>query len=167
MDAGMSIKAIAKAAPCSRMTVHRILGRGCGGCSKTRRLRPDVASRLLAVASPRPVVADGYKWTQADETVGVLPEEFVGSLRNLAWQRRGNCADPAVPTRVFFPGRGDQESLEAARAICTDCPVRQRCLEYGLATNSSGIWGGLSELERQQLRGERGGVTSQKNPAPA
>jgi hypothetical protein len=117
----MSIKAIVKAAPCSRMTLHRILGRSCGGCAKTRRLRPEVAGRLLAVRLPW-LSADVEehtpgKWRPGDDVVGTLPDGFVGSRRSIAWQKRGNCADPRVPTRVFFPSRGDIESLDAARAI--------------------------------------------------
>jgi WhiB family redox-sensing transcriptional regulator len=164
---GMSVKAIAKEAALSRMTIRRIVGHGCGGCTKTRRLNPEVASRILAVRLPRlPADTEGRTWKQrqADETVGVLPEGFVGSLRSLTWQRHGNCADDAIPTRTFFPSRGDRVLLDAAKAVCEGCPVKQQCLEYGIATGSSGLWGGLSELDRQKLQGlranhDRGGTS--------
>lgn len=29
-----------------------------------------------------------------------------------------------------------------AIAVCADCPVRAQCLTYGLATKSTGVWGG-------------------------
>jgi WhiB family transcriptional regulator, redox-sensing transcriptional regulator len=54
----------------------------------------------------------------------------------------------------FFPTRG--ESARDAKAICATCPVRQECLEYALRWDQlCGVWGGLSERERRQLRRER------------
>ena len=54
----------------------------------------------------------------------------------------------------FFPARG--ESTHAAKAVCAACPVRDACLEYALRTDiHCGVWGGLSELERRQLRRTR------------
>jgi hypothetical protein len=55
---------------------------------------------------------------------------------------------------MFFPYRGDLKT-RAAQAICEGCPVQAACLNYGLKTDSQGIWGGLTELERQQLKGRR------------
>jgi hypothetical protein len=164
----MSIKQIARAAPCSRMTIHRVLGRGCGGCAKTRRLRPETASAILAVRLPDYLAEERKppaRWTDDEGDTFGLPKEFTGDRRSLAWKAQGNCADPAVPVRAFFPGRGDRALLDAARAICEDCPVRERCLEYALETNSVGIWGGLTEVERQVMKGrraKRGNGVSQK-----
>jgi WhiB family redox-sensing transcriptional regulator len=54
----------------------------------------------------------------------------------------------------FFPARG--ESTHAAKAVCAACPVRKECLEYALhADIHCGVWGGLSELERRQMRRSR------------
>jgi WhiB family redox-sensing transcriptional regulator len=155
--AGLSVKQIAAEANVTRMTIARLIGVGCGNCRKTRRLHHEIASRILAVRSPLPVVDDGeYRWTLADDTIGVLPQGFVGSARrSLAWQRRGNCADPDVPTWLFFPSRGDRKTLEAALAVCAGCAVRAECLSYGLQTGSAGIWGGTTEIERQRLKGLR------------
>lgn len=43
-----------------------------------------------------------------------------------------------------------------AKSICNTCPVREPCLEYALSNESYGIWGGMSETERQYERLERG-----------
>jgi WhiB family redox-sensing transcriptional regulator len=52
---------------------------------------------------------------------------------------------------MFFPERG--EYVDAAKAVCSHCPVRQTCLEYAISTNERwGIWGGTSERERRPLR---------------
>lgn len=42
--------------------------------------------------------------------------------------------------------------LERARAICAECPVRQQCLSYGVDHREVGVWGGLTEDERDELR---------------
>lgn len=65
------------------------------------------------------------------------------------WQQQAACGgmDPGL----FFPERG--ESVEAAKAVCALCPVRQECLDFALVSREThGIWGGLSERERRRLR---------------
>jgi WhiB family transcriptional regulator, redox-sensing transcriptional regulator len=40
-----------------------------------------------------------------------------------------------------------------AKAVCARCRVRQECLEYAMRTRPvQGIWGGLTEAERERLR---------------
>jgi Transcription factor WhiB len=36
--------------------------------------------------------------------------------------------------------------------------VRKPCLNFALAVNATGIWGGTTERERQTMRGKRGGT---------
>lgn len=39
-----------------------------------------------------------------------------------------------------------------AKEICTDCGVREACLEYALSIREQhGIWGGLTENERREM----------------
>ena len=68
---------------------------------------------------------------------------------SLDWQRsRGCAADP----ETHFPRAKDRAATEAAVAICSRCPVRLLCLQWALDTRSRyGVWGGLSELDRQAL----------------
>jgi hypothetical protein len=50
----------------------------------------------------------------------------------------------------FFPERG--QSAREAKGICARCPVRADCLAYALRYDlHDGVWGGLSEQERQRL----------------
>ena len=43
-------------------------------------------------------------------------------------------------------------SHSSAKAICRSCPVVQECLAHSLAVQESyGVWGGLSEGERQTV----------------
>jgi WhiB family redox-sensing transcriptional regulator len=55
---------------------------------------------------------------------------------------------------TFFPS--NDEELAAAKAICAACPVRDKCLEWAMATRQDdGVWGGLTEVERRRLRRRR------------
>ncbi|MGH8887529.1 MAG: WhiB family transcriptional regulator [Egibacteraceae bacterium] len=61
---------------------------------------------------------------------------------------------------MFFPIGSTGPALdqaERAKAVCVDCPVRVECREWALATGQhDGVWGGLTEDERRQLRRQRG-----------
>jgi WhiB family transcriptional regulator, redox-sensing transcriptional regulator len=68
------------------------------------------------------------------------------------WQTHAECrgADPDL----FFPTQG--EATAPAKAVCAACPVRIDCLEYAMSNRITfGIWGGMSERERQRLRRQR------------
>jgi WhiB family transcriptional regulator, redox-sensing transcriptional regulator len=79
----------------------------------------------------------------------VMPGPAAPFLGN--WHARGLCsgADPDV----FFPSHGDPGTK--ARQICGSCTVRRECLEYATAADEWGIWGGLDEQERRNLRKKR------------
>ena len=77
------------------------------------------------------------------------------------WRARGACV--VVPTEVFFPGRGI--SLEPAKSVCRICPVLGACLDYAVTEPElKGVWGGLGEEERRQLRAQQ--VREAATPAP-
>jgi WhiB family transcriptional regulator, redox-sensing transcriptional regulator len=65
------------------------------------------------------------------------------------WFDRAAClhTDPDA----FYPEKGG--SSRAAKRVCHTCPVQAECLSYALANDERfGIWGGLSERERRQLK---------------
>lgn len=67
------------------------------------------------------------------------------------WTDTAPCANVTNP-EMFFPLDEDGPDGAPARALCADCPLRARCLEYALATGmAAGIWGGLSTTEREAL----------------
>lgn len=61
---------------------------------------------------------------------------------------------PTPAVDVFFPRRpGPTAEVRAAKAICAGCSVRVDCLDSALLNaERSGIWGGLTEIERRGLR---------------
>jgi hypothetical protein len=64
------------------------------------------------------------------------------------WPQRAICAgeDPSI----FFPAHGDPGIR--ARNVCANCPVHMDCLEYAIAADKWGIWGGLDRDQRRELR---------------
>ncbi|MFD7433659.1 WhiB family transcriptional regulator [Streptomyces sp. NPDC059861] len=66
-----------------------------------------------------------------------------------AWQAEALCAQTG--SDFFFPEPGS--SVREAKRICGLCEIRTACLDYALANDERfGVWGGLSEKERLQLR---------------
>jgi WhiB family redox-sensing transcriptional regulator len=68
---------------------------------------------------------------------------------DIAWQKQALCAQTGAD--FFFPEPGS--SVREAKRICGLCEIRSACLEYALIHDERfGVWGGLSEKERMQLR---------------
>ena len=76
-----------------------------------------------------------------------------------AWQDQAACkhADLAL----FFGPDGETEYARVRRErragpICAGCPVRAECLDYAAGRPEHfGMWGGLNEDERRNLRRRR------------
>lgn len=70
------------------------------------------------------------------------------------WQQHGLCRE--MDPEFFFPQRG--EDSDAAKAVCAGCPVQSECRDYALDMGEKhGIWGGLSERQRQPIRRQLNG----------
>ena len=85
--------------------------------------------------------------------------EKVKALRPIAdeweWQHQGACRD--LPTEMFFHpdgerGRARSQREMRAKQMCRQCPVITQCRTHALSVGEPyGIWGGLSESERETL----------------
>ena len=67
------------------------------------------------------------------------------------WMTAAACN--GVDLNLFFPAPG--QSTAEAVAYCRRCSVRTECLNYALQyphRDLPGIWGGLSENQRNKLR---------------
>jgi WhiB family redox-sensing transcriptional regulator len=68
---------------------------------------------------------------------------------------RAACVE--VEPELFFPP-GTTNALarsqtKAAKEVCAGCDIRLTCLEWAMSTRQEfGVWGGLSEDERHELR---------------
>lgn len=64
------------------------------------------------------------------------------------WLPRALCAN-ADPEAFFVVKGGD---TRGAQKICAQCPVIEPCREWALTHGEAfGVWGGLSEQERQRI----------------
>jgi WhiB family redox-sensing transcriptional regulator len=54
----------------------------------------------------------------------------------------------------YFERREEKAAREhRAKAFCAVCPVRETCLEFAMRVREPhGVWGGMNEHERRQLR---------------
>lgn len=76
------------------------------------------------------------------------------------WQALANCR--GLDTDLFYPDRG--ASTKDAKRVCFGCEVRVECLEYAIDNGDKfGIWGGMSERERREVRRERAMLRGQKS----
>jgi len=73
------------------------------------------------------------------------------------WRRRAACRN--IDPELFFPIGACGPALDQirkAKQVCAGCKVSAQCLEWALATGQhNGVWGGLSEDERRDLRRRR------------
>ncbi len=65
------------------------------------------------------------------------------------WRQHAACR--GIDPDVFYPLDEDDDG-EAAKEVCTACPVRQACLEHALSHRErDGVWGGATERERRRM----------------
>ena len=75
-----------------------------------------------------------------------------GGTDTLSWRQRALCSQ--TDPEVFFPEKGG--STRDAKQGCELCEVREQCLEWAIDHDERfGIWGGMSERERRQVKKER------------
>lgn len=70
-------------------------------------------------------------------------------LDEVPWRELAACNTEGA----FFPQDDDIGAINAAKAVCSSCPVNFECLTYAVDTNQpDGIWGGMTLRERRRLR---------------
>lgn len=69
-------------------------------------------------------------------------------MSDVAWMAQANCV--GMDTEMFFPGRGAHPAPEA-REACASCPVKAECLEYAIAEDLYGYWGGTGGTKRMRV----------------
>ena len=72
------------------------------------------------------------------------------------WMTDAECVNVGIPPDLWFPSKG--ETMRDARAICSQCQVRQECADHvdSFETNRPddmfGMWAGESPAERYARR---------------
>lgn len=71
------------------------------------------------------------------------------------------CREVGDPD-LWFPEKGGPAN--SARAVCNVCPLREKCLDWAIANNEVGIWGGTSERQRRKLAKARAAAGVPRKP---
>lgn len=70
------------------------------------------------------------------------------------WRHIAVCREE--DPELFFPIGNSGPALlqiEEAKAVCRRCPVIEQCLQWALESGQDeGVWGGLSEADRRNMR---------------
>lgn len=83
------------------------------------------------------------------------------------------CSD--VDPELFFPQEVEISpdkiisryvNMSAAKQVCNGCPLKMSCLDYSLKNHVLGIWGGLTETQRESLRKSRGMRLNRRTATP-
>jgi WhiB family redox-sensing transcriptional regulator len=88
----------------------------------------------------------------------VEPPEAHGRPRRRPQQespkRKRDAECRSSDPNVFFPERGDSDTLEVARSICRTCSVAEECLAYALTLppQDAGVYAGRSAKKLQPMR---------------
>ena len=78
-------------------------------------------------------------------------------MREPRFYEAPSCA--TVGGDFWYPESGDGGSVADAafaKSICSGCPHKRECAEWGIAQEAHGIWGGLTIRDRQRIRRQRG-----------
>ena len=62
------------------------------------------------------------------------------------------CRNNSDPT--LFDGDELLPTIEAKK-VCSTCPISQLCLDWAVANEDYGVWGGTTPAERKKLRGNK------------
>ena len=68
---------------------------------------------------------------------------------------RGHCMQvdpPDLFTDYGDRGAARRDRIAQAKAVCAGCPFRVPCATWAMDTNQTGVWGGMSDVDRQATR---------------
>lgn len=121
------------------------LGREWRAGTLTYERRSKHGVETVTARAPEPV----EQIDDLDAAVLDLAATLEARIDQADWRVQAACR--GRNTWMWFPARGDVETLAAAKKICDSCFVREQCLEANLDQND-GVFGGKSGRERRQLR---------------
>ncbi len=104
--------------------------------------------RRHTFAPPTPVIgASGLNAAERRARQRVTPPP---ARPDEEWENDGACKGSTLD---FFPD--PHQNTDRQKQLCATCPVKNPCLEYALAHQEHGIWGGTGERERARIRRQR------------
>lgn len=64
------------------------------------------------------------------------------------WMLSGECTRPENQGLVWVPNKG--QSTADAKRVCNMCEFRSECLDYAIAFDMEGVWGGTDSNQRRR-----------------
>lgn len=89
--------------------------------------------------------------------MSILASSLTLGAADYDWRDHAICRE--TDPELFFPIGTTGNALvqiDRAKEVCDECTAAGECLDFALGTNQdSGIWGGLTEEERRDIRRQR------------
>lgn len=67
---------------------------------------------------------------------------------NISWMKQAKCDGHG---HLFF-SEMHLTTVNKARAICNECPVKKECLTYAIENDEVGVWAGTTTNQRRKIR---------------
>lgn len=83
------------------------------------------------------------------------PHAVVNLPNRSQWMKDAACDRSGVQEDAWFTHGADPDTMATIR-VCQRCPVRTECLEFALAEDLHGVWGGTTRAHRRFLQEKRG-----------
>lgn len=110
----------------------------------------------IAPTRPTPVALPSARVAQLLATLQAVTEQRPNRRSGVAEPKWADAACRSVADVDWFANRADPagpEEIKAAREVCVRCPIQVQCLTWALVNETAGVWGGLSENERDAAGG--------------
>ena len=71
--------------------------------------------------------------------------ELISGTSDLEWQDLASCKNIDLELLDIFFDLYEEDDVIAEQAdnLCLSCPVADYCLQYGMESKSTGLWGGI------------------------
>jgi WhiB family transcriptional regulator, redox-sensing transcriptional regulator len=77
-----------------------------------------------------------------------------GTRRSRMYPYLEEAACRGLDPELFYAEGG--AAVTKAKGTCAGCDIRMKCLEWAIAREEFGVWGGTTARERAQIRRQRG-----------
>jgi WhiB family transcriptional regulator, redox-sensing transcriptional regulator len=175
-DSAATEDASAPASPANISELCREYSGPCelSGCGSRERTNGRADALTAGLAGEQAAVGTAWRWRRCPDCNQTIPRAAASgpaggqppsarrprvpasrsggpwSAGDADWRRGAAClsADPELFFPISYTGASLQQ-VAAAKAICAGCPVRRECLAFAQRGEPHGIWGGLTEQERE------------------